>query len=278
MSVLNFKPTIWAAGIIQERDKFLLSRIVCNTDGEGDVSNMGDQVIFPGLVDPTVSAYTGTSTYEDLDDAAVTMLLDQANYFAVKIDDVDAVQAKGNILDAQVKRGAQKLGETADEYVFGQYGQANLAVTDTTCDTSTILSDISEAGRKLSEANVPMQGRWMVIAPWVAEKLELAGIVFSIKEGTDVGSGIQWATKTGFTLYVSNSVTNPTGSTGHVTYCLAGGADSIAYYDQLVKTKAESLEGSFADGVKSLHVYGTKVVRPDELVSLALTYAAETAI
>ncbi len=277
MSVLNFKPTIWNSAIIQERDKMLVARAVCNTAGEAEVQGQGNQVIFPGLVDPTVNTYSGTVTYEDLDDAAVTLLLDQANYFAVKIDDVDAVQAKGNLLEAQVKRGSHKLAETADAYVLAQYGQANNEVEDTTCDTSTILSDISAAKRKLDEANVPMDGRWMVIAPWVAEKMDLAGVKFGIREGAPVAAGSQWASYNGFDVFVSNSVTNPTAS-GSVTYCLAGGADAIAYYDQLVKTKAESLEGSFAEGVKTLHVYGTKVVRPDELVSMALTYAAETAI
>lgn len=278
MAVKNFIPTIWSAAIIQERNKVQVARMICNTDGEGEVSAAGDKVIFPGLVDPTISTYSGTVTYEDLDDASVTLYLDQKKYFAVSIDDVDAVQAKGALLQKQVKRGAAKLGETADAYVLGLYGQANLEVEDTTCDTTTILSDISEAARKLDEQDVPASGRWMVVSPWVKEKLELAGIVFSIKEGAEAMSGKEWARVRGFDLYVSTSVTNYAASTSAVTYCLAGGEDSIVYYDQLIKTKAEEREGSFSDGVKSLHVYGAKVVRPNELVSLALTYAAETAI
>ena len=57
-----------------------------------------------------------------------------------------------------------------------------------------------------------------------------------------------------------------------------GGADALSFAQQLLKTEAMRLEDSFTDGLRGLDVYGAKVVRPNDLVQLILTYAAETAI
>lgn len=277
MSILNSKPTVWAAAIQVAHTRTSIARAIANTEYEGLISQAGDQVIFPGIVDPTISTYAGTVSWEDIDDSSVTLNIDQDKYFAVKIDDLDKLQAKPDLMRAAAERAAAKLKRTADQYLFGLYAQAGNTVTDTTCDTTTILSKISEAARLLDEKDTPTEGRWMVIAPWVKEKLELAGVIFEIKMGTPVASGAEWANFRGFNVYVSNNVTNPTASAS-ATYCLAGGKDAFVYADQLVKTETLRLENSFMDGLRGRHVYGAKVLRPNDLVQLALTYAAETAI
>jgi hypothetical protein len=277
MSVNNFIPALWAGKMQLENARTSVIRAIANTSYEGLIANQGDQIIFPGIVDPTITTYAGSVTFEDIVDSSVTMNIDQAKYFAVKIDDVDKVQANQDILAGATQRAGELLKRTADQYAFGLYAQAGSTVTDATCDTTTILSDISSAARKLDEQDTPMEGRWMVIAPWVKEKLELAGVKFSIREGTPVASGVMWANFLGFDLYVSNNVTDPTASATS-TKCLAGGRDAFVYADQLTKVEAMRLEGSFDDGIRGLHVYGAKVLRPNDLVQLVLTYAAETAI
>lgn len=276
MSVENFIPTLWNSVIQQEHDRVSIVRLIANTDSEGEIKQAGDQVIFPGLIDPTITAYTGTVSFEDIEDGSVTMNVDQQNYFAFKATDIDQAQAKANFKTAQTARAGSLLAQAQDEYVLGLYAQAGNTVTDTTTDTSTVLSVISQASRLLSENDTPTQGRWLVIAPWMAEKLELAQVVFEV--GTGLATGVQWANRFGFTIYVSNNVTNPTGSTGHITHCLAGGMNAIGFANQLTETEALRLEGSFSDGVRGLDVFGGKIVRPNDLVHLALTYAAETAI
>jgi hypothetical protein len=53
---------------------------------------------------------------------------------------------------------------------------------------------------------------------------------------------------------------------------------SIAYADQIVKTKITDMATAFKMGVAGLHVFGFKVIHPERLVLLNLTYASETAI
>ena len=59
------------------------------------------------IADPTITAYTGSVTYEGLQDAGVTMHIDQQNYFAFKVGDVQKAQANVDLKGSQAARAAQ---------------------------------------------------------------------------------------------------------------------------------------------------------------------------
>src|SRR6056297_605105 len=276
-NVPNFIPQIWNAKIIRELENNLIAKKVANMSYSGEIRQKGDTVFFNSLSDPTVDDYAGTVSYGDLEDSQIAMVIDQAKYFAFNVDDIDAVQANVDLRGSQAQRAAYQLANTCDRYILGKYAEAANQITDTSCDTSTILSKIGEAGQKLSENNVPMQDRFLVIPPWVELKLKLAGVEFKINDGLKSGQGgLSWAEELGFKIYVSNNLTN-TASTP-VTECLAMSGNAIAFAEQLMKTEAVRRDAEFATGVRGLHVYGAKVIKPKEMVRLTLTHTAETAI
>ena len=45
----------------------------------------------------------------------------------------------------------------------------------------------------------------------------------------------------------------------------AGHPMALTYGEQIVQTEALRLQTTFADGVRGLHVYGAKLVRPDAI-------------
>ena len=53
---------------------------------------------------------------------------------------------------------------------------------------------------------------------------------------------------------------------------------AIAYVDNMNKVEAYRPEDAFEDAIKGLHVYGGKVVRPDELAVITCGYGEETKI
>jgi hypothetical protein len=64
----------------------------------------------------------------------------------------------------------------------------------------------------------------------------------------------------GFDVFESNNV--PTGTTG--TYdVMAGHPMATTFADQILETEAVRLIDFIGDGLRGLHVYGTKVVRPE---------------
>lgn len=278
MGVAQFVPQIWTTKILRTLEDNLIAKKICNMDAEGEIKKAGDTVYFNGLSDPTITAYTGSVSYEGLQDAGMTMVIDQQNYFAFKVTDIQKAQANVDLKGSQAARAAYKLKEACDTNILSLYGDANLTYTDASLDSATAISTFGEIQNQLAQVNVPSSDMWCVIPPWVQLKLKLAGIKFSINEGINGTGGMAWTNELGFDIYVTNQVVNTGTVAAPVSKVMAGSYSSIAFAQQIVETESLRLEGSFDTGVRGLHVFGRKVVRPDLLCTATLTYAAETSI
>jgi len=277
MSAKGFVPQIWAATVLRELENNLVAKQICNMAYEGEIKQKGDTVWFNGLSDVDVKTYSGSVSYDELGNAQVGLLIDQEDYFAFKVKDIEKAQANVDLRRSQAARAGYKMANAVDEYILGLYAGAEAGtVTDATCDTATIFSDIGLAKQYLAENNVPMNDMNLVIPPWVQLKLELAGIVFSVNDGLKTGKGgVAFAEALGFKIYVSNNVVD-LGT--YNSQCIACSSDAIVFAQQITETEDIRLENSFDTGVRGLGTYGAKVVKPKEMVRLNLTYNAESAI
>ena len=278
MSASAFIPQVWAATVVRSLEKNLVAKRICNTDFTGDIKKCGSTVHFAGLADPAINKYTGSITYEDLQSSDIPLLVDQKNYFAFKVSDIDQAQANVDLENSQASRAAYRLKDECDAYILGKYTEAGETVTNAAMNSKTAFSAIGEMSRKLDEANVPNEQKWIVIPPWVKLKLILAGVRFSIKDGTSQQNGVEWTRELGCDLYVSNNVYTTYSEDVPTSYCLGGSRNAIAFADSVLNTRAMELEDSFDTGVSGLHVFGAKVIKPDELVCGTFTEAAETEI
>jgi len=275
-----FIPQIWDTAIQRTLEDNLVAKKISRTRPRKGATKAGDTVYFNGLADPSVTAYAGSVTYEGLESGQVALLIDQQNYYAFKVTDVEQAMANVDLKGSQNARAAYQLKKECDTYIMALYSDADTGnvITDDTCDSATILSDISSAVRKLEEQNVAEGDMWMTIPPWVKEKLVLAGVVFQINNGTNEKGQMAWANYLGIDIYVTNQVYNSGTASSPVSYCMFGAYDAIVYDEALMTSEMIRLEGSFDHGARGLHVFGAKVVRPKELGYMKLTYAAETAI
>lgn len=282
MSIDSFIPEIWDAAILRTLEDNLVARKICHNYSD-KVSKYGDTIHFQGLADPAVTAYTTADvSYENLDAAQLDLTIDQRNYYAFDVEDIEHAMANCDLKGSQAARAAYALKKTADTKILTLYSQAdaaNVATADAACTTATIISDIGEVWQKLAEQNVPENSMWMVIPPWVKLKLQLAGIVFEINEGINGKGGMSWAkNELGFDIYVTNQVYNSGTAAAPVSYVMAGSYNAIGYAETLMKSEALRAETRFTNHVRGLHVYGVKCIKPKELAYVALTYAAEAAI
>lgn len=280
MAVTNSIAKLVSTKVMKTLENNLIAKKICTMETGSEIKKMGDTVYFTGLADPTVNPYSGTITYETLTDSTINLVIDQKDYVAFDIDDIEAFQSSIDIKGTQVERAGYKLRDKADKYILGLYASANTTVTATV--TSVIaLSTVAEVIENLKEANVPANQMWMVITPWMEQKLILAGIKFQINNGIDGnGDGLEFAKYQGMDIYVSNNVTLASGSKGsRVHEMLAGSYNAIVYADQMMKSRfiAEK-ENTFAGGYSALHVYGAKVIKPEELVRCTFTETVETTI
>ena len=274
MSLENFKPTLWASRLLKQLDENYVLVSLCNRDYEGDISGAGDTVKINSIGDISVSDYTSTSTisFQQLDDAQTKLEIDQQKYFAFEIDDIDVAQANVNVMDRAMEKAGIALEEKADDFIAGKHGEAGTDVVYTSTTTSFHEDTVNKAMQKLrqtlDENNVPKQGRWVVLPPWAVTKLNLAEIA-DLTSNNDVVANNYAGKVAGFEVYESNNLSTMS-STSNQAHALAGRMDAISFAEQIVNMEGLRRESSFRDAVKGLHVYGGKVVKPEQLIDFVI--------
>jgi N4-gp56 family major capsid protein len=279
VAITRFKPEIWSAKLLIALRKELVyaGPGMLNRDYEGDIKNAGDTVRITSISDPTVGTYVPNSTVivpEELTDAQRTLVIDQAKYWAFKVDDVDKRQAAGDVMTEAMSRAAYKVADQIDQYLAGFYTgiqSANvLGSTGSPVDTHTTVTDAYDKvlvplRTKLKRANVPTAGRWVVVSPEFTASLLLDPRFIKANEAGDGGQGLRngyVGRAAGFDIVESNNTPNPSGDTQVIT---AGISQAISFAEQIAETEAYRPEAGFSDAVKGLAVYGGKLLRPDML-------------
>lgn len=261
----NYKSieNVISAEILRTNEDNLLANRICNTEFSGDIKNCGDSVTFIGLNDPTVYDYEGNITYEEIDDSALMLLIDQDKAFSFKIKDIEALRSSIGLEDSQTKRASYLLKNEVDSYVFSLYDEAGCMMNEVSATPENILQTIAEMKQSLEEANVPDGRTWIVVPPFVKTKLMLAGIKFHINEGVNGTGAVGFTDELGCDIYVSNQLATENGN----TMMLAGSYSAIAYAEQVLETQVlDRLENSFDKAVRGRLVFGAKVIKPAELV------------
>lgn len=272
-------PVIFSTKVLEELKTKLVLGQIAHRDYEKDLTH-GTEIVIPGRGKPTVGAYTGTVTWKEVSDSKLTMKIDQQNYWATIIHDIDKFQSDIEYMAGYAKDGGYGLEKLVDTNIAALYSKSAFAAVldDDNVDTATAIGDITYMHTCLAEADVPDENMWIVIPPWLADKLQLAGIVQADKINGELVNGYIGRVLH-FNMYVSNNL----GYAGAVAlrdhYVMAGSYDAIAYVGQLKESQIfEKLEDKFAGGVRQLHVWGSKVVKPRELIYSTLKYAAEVGI
>ncbi|MCK4321997.1 hypothetical protein KAX08_05735 [candidate division WOR-3 bacterium] len=169
------------------------------------------------------------------------------------------------------------LDKKVDTFIADLYDKTAVGaayVTDATVDTETVTSVIGELWDACEGVNV--EKKFIVLPSWVTLKLLLAGIIHAedlkgtLKNGF-VGNVL------GFDMYQSNRCHVLTAGTKNHAI-MAGSYDSIAFVQQIIESEALRLETRFADAIRGLHVWGSRVIKPKELFYADMTYVAETKI
>lgn len=283
MSVLAFKPEIWSKVILAALQKNLVfgGAGIVNNDYEGEISGPGNVVHITQFGDPVITSYTpnSTLTYQALNDAGLDLNIDQAFSFSFSVDDVDRRQAAGDMQSYLEERASYKLADNADQYIAGLYtGVANgntvgssgspiqPALYSSTTPADFYQKVLLPLKVQLTEANIPMAGRYVVVPPWAEGLLEQTQAFIAITDMQGQPSQVfqsgMIGRVAGFDVYVSNNAVNYSGSNWIVQ---AGHPMAITYAEQIVQTEALRLQTTFADGVRGLHVFGAKLVRPDAI-------------
>jgi len=279
MTINRFKPEIWSASLLVALRQNLIYSAFINRDYEGEIAEAGDTVRITSIGRPTINNYVPNSTSitpEQVNDSQRTLVVDQAKYFAFAVDDVDARQAKGNVLPQAMDEAAFAAANVIDQFISAFYTNIQstnqlgaITVNSSTTPTDAYDKVLVPLKIRLDKANVASQGRSVAISPDLHGCLLRDNRFIKVNEsGTSDGlrNGIV-GRAAGFDILLSNQ----TPTTGSDSVVIAGNDRAITFAEQINKVEAYRPQSSFSDAIKGLVLYGAKVVRPDSLASALVT-------
>ncbi|MFC8263249.1 hypothetical protein ACFUNF_37990 [Streptomyces sp. NPDC057291] len=275
MALTNFIPAVYAAATMAALDTSLAygSEGVINRDYEGDVSEYGGSVVVNTIADPTIENYVSYTAMTGGNAASTpqTMTIGQKKAWSLDLDDVDGAQARdaGDFVEKVTARAAHLLAKTADAYIASQMAAAVTPGTEVTVSTAAAAYDLLvDLRTSLSQNDVPIDGRWVVITPtfhgWLLKDPRFVSSGDALG-GTTRSSGVV-GNAAGFTVLESNQVPDGPGA-GAGKLLIAGHSLATTYADQVLKVEALRHPDKFVDRLRGLHVFGAKVVRPTCLVA-----------
>lgn len=259
MAVQYFQPEVWSATLLStlEESHVYAGAPCVNRNYEGEISAFGDTVHIVSVADPSIVTYSKDTdlTVEVLTDSEQTLLIDQAKAFAFEVDDIDMRQVRsgGALMTEAAQRAAWGLRDVADLFVakkmaLGASSTNTLGIVDATTATNVYDALLVPASVKLDEANVPSEGRFIVISPDAYGKLLLDSRFIKANEsGSTAGmrNGVV-GEAAGFTILKSNNAFQGNRTVASVT--TASGAATLT-----------AAAGSFTQGDIGLAVAGTGV-------------------
>lgn len=275
MSLANFVPAVYAAATMAALDAALAygSEGVTNRDYEGDISEYGGSVVINTISDPTIETYVAYTAMAGGNAASSpqTMTIGQKKAWSLDLDDVDRAQARDadDFVSKVTARAAHLLAKDADAYIAAQMAAAVTPGSEVTVSTAAAAYDLLvDLRTSLSQNEVPIDGRWVVVTPafhgWLLKDPRFVSSGDALG-GTTRSSGVI-GSAAGFTVLESNQVPDGPGA-GAGKLLIAGHALATTFADQVTKVEALRHPDKFVDRMRGLHVYGAKVVRSNCLVA-----------
>ena len=277
----NWAPAIYSQKVLKFFRTASVVEDITNTDYAGEIENFGDTVKIIKEPTITVSSYTRGSVLspQDLQDDQLTLVVDQGNAFAFKVDDIEERQSHVNWESLATSSGAYALKNEFDTNVVA----AMVSGAGTTVGSDGSGQDVgfgsgevdpvnilANHARRLNSNDVPEENRWFLAPPQFWEQ---AGQTSSkLMDSSVTGDGasplrngkIHAGKIQGFSCYMTNNFA--ASSTSNYYKVLSGHMSAVATASHIAKTEVVRDPDSFADIVRGLHVFGRKVIRSKALL------------
>lgn len=269
----NFKPTYWEAAI--EHNYYEVSAVGLITKPAPVIR--GNKLVY-NLASPVTITQSTTSDannanviYETVSPTPTEIEMDKIAMWGLQFNDITLFQTNLDLLNGEMYEAAMGMDETISQNVYADiYNSAGLSLGSIEVSALNAYDYIVDLGTQLDLKKVPKWGRYVMIDPsylgmlskdprftWKPKVLE-KGIV----EGEEIG---------GMQIVVSTEL--PTLKKGGTNGIFAIQKDGYGFGMQFDKTQHfPKLENSWNEAVRGRALYGMGVLRPNNIVSAAVTY------
>lgn len=254
MAVTNFIQSIWSKKI--QDDLELKTKLVANClrSYEGDCK-YAQSVKILGVGEPTIGKYTGAQiTIEEMNDKGQLLTIDQANYFAFYVDDINEAQSVPGLKDEYQRKSVHGLAVARDTYVANLIKGATNVTTASALTQEAVKEAIDKAIVELRERNFDEEGV-IEISPAVYNVFKNELITLSTNNPEYIKKGIV-GMYDGMEVCMSNNMAK---DESHV-YCDIRGKKAIAFAGQINEVEALRDPYVFKDIVRGLDTFGSKVI------------------
>ena len=255
MAVTNFIQQIWSKKI--QDDLELKCKLVdnCLREYEGDCK-YAQSVKILGVGEPTIGAYDGSKdiTIEEMSDRGQILTIDQANYFAFYVDDIDKAQSVPGLKEKYQEKAVHGLAVARDTFIANLIKTATNVTTATALDAEAVKEAIDKAIVALRERNFDEDGV-IEITPAVYNVFKNHLITLSTNNPELIRKGVVGVYDQ-FDVIMSNNMAK---DTTHA-YCDIRGKKAIAFAGQINEVEAMRAEKRFKDIVRGLDTFGAKVI------------------
>ncbi len=283
----NFSPIIYSQKVQKFFRTASVVEAITNTDYAGEIENFGDTVNIIKEPTITVSAYSRGAVVDtqDIVDDQIQLVVDQANAFSFKVDDIEERHSHVNFESIATSSGAYALKNEYDKNVIaamvagvsssspdhllgadsGSGQDQDVGFGDSEIDP---VDTISKHNRLLNAADVPEENRWFLAGPEFVEQLgqansklmsDTTGNAAPLRNGKVLSGKIM-----NMDVYMTNNFA--ASSTSNFFKVLGGHMSSTATANHIAKIEVIRHPESFSDVVRGLHVFGRKVLRDNALV------------
>ena len=147
----NFSPVIYSQKVQQAFRKSSVAESITNSDYFGEIANFGDTVRIIKEPEITVKEYARGAqiTPQDLDDEDFSLVVDKANYFAFKVDDIEEAHSHINFESLASDRAGYRLRDQHDQEVLGYLSGFKQSSLSTAAGTA---NDVVSGSKAVSTA------------------------------------------------------------------------------------------------------------------------------
>ena len=250
MAVTNFIPQIWEARLMAKFHERSVGQLITTAPTKIE----GNKIIFNKVSDIALKDYEGSVSFDDLTTSKVELPMDVKKYWAFKVDDVDQVQAAGNLIDPHVAEAGYGLQEATDKLILDE-----ALKTSHTVEGEKAYDVIVKANTQLNKHKVPKAERFAIVNAEALEELHLDARF--VANYTVLENGIIEGAKINGVQLVFSEELN-----GGEFAIVVLHKSAIGFGKQLEETEAMRLQNAFADGVRGLQVCGVKTLREEAVV------------
>ena len=250
MAVTNFIPQIWEARLMAKFHERSVGQLITTSPTKIE----GNKIIFNKVSDIALKDYEGSVSFDDLTTSKVELPMDVKKYWAFKVDDVDAVQSAGALIDPHVAEAGYGLQEATDKLILDEALKTSHTVTG-----EKAYDVIVKANTQLNKHKVPKAERFAIVNAEALEELHLDARF--VANYTVLENGIIEGAKINGVQLVFSEELN-----GGEFAIVVLHKSAIGFGKQLEETEAMRLQNAFADGVRGLQVCGVKTLREEAVV------------